>query len=40
MEDDAFGADVASNGCGVAVVGDQLVRGGKIDTVDVGVAGE
>lgn len=40
LVDNALGADVAGDGCGVPVVGDQFVRGRQVDTVDMGVPGE
>lgn len=38
LVDDFFGANVAGNGVGVAVVGDQFGGRGQVDTVDVGVS--
>lgn len=40
LEDNVFGADVAGNGFCVAVVGDQLVGGSKVDTIDVSMTKE
>lgn len=39
LVDDAVGSDVLGDGVGVTVVGDEFVRRGQIDSVDVGMPG-